>query len=54
VTSYWMFDPNVPSLLVSELVDGHFVEVVKAVGREEIQVERPFPLRLCPVELARG
>jgi len=44
----------VPSLHVSELVAGEFKEVAKAVGGEEIWVERPFPIRLCPVELARG
>jgi Uma2 family endonuclease len=54
VASYWMFDPKAPSLLVSELVDGHFVDVAKASGPEEIHVERPFPVRLCPMRLARG
>src|SRR5262249_12733200 len=54
VVSYWMFDPKVPSLHVYELVAGEFKEVTKAVGREEIWVERPFPIRLCPTELARG
>ena len=54
VASYWMFDPKVPSLHVSELVAGQFKEVAKVVGREEIWVERPFPVRLCPAKLARG
>ena len=54
VRSYWMFDPEVPSLLVCELVDGRYQEAAKAVGAEEIQVERPFPVRLCPAELAKG
>jgi Uma2 family endonuclease len=54
VASYWMFDPKVPSLHVSELVAGQFKEVAKAVGSEEIWVERPFPVRLCPAELAKG
>jgi Uma2 family endonuclease len=54
VASYWMFDPEVPSLLVCELVDGRYVDVAKAAGPEEIQVERPFPVRLCPAELAKG
>jgi Uma2 family endonuclease len=55
VASYWMFDPKAPSLLVSELVGaGQFKEVAKVVGREEIRVERPFPIRLCPAELAKG
>jgi Uma2 family endonuclease len=54
VASYWLFDPNAPSLLVSELVHGHFVDVAKAEGPEEIHVERPFPVRLCPAELVKG
>jgi len=54
VASYWMFDPEVPSLLVCELVDGRYVDVAKAAGEEEILVERPFPVRLCPAELAEG
>jgi Uma2 family endonuclease len=54
VASYWMFDPEVPSLLVCELADGRYVDVAKASGPEEIHVERPFPVRLCPTELAKG
>jgi len=54
VASYWMFDPEVPSLLVCELVDGRYVDVAKAAGEEEILVDRPFPVRLCPAELAKG
>jgi len=54
VASYWMFDPEVPSLHVSELVAGQYKEVAKASGAEQIRVERPFPVRLCPAELAKG
>jgi Uma2 family endonuclease len=52
VASYWLFDPEVPSLHVSELVAGQFKEIAKAVGSEEIWVERPFPVRLCPAAAA--
>src|SRR5262249_44930455 len=54
VASYWLFDPNVPTLLVSELVDGCFVDVAKADGSEEIHVGRPFPVRLGAAELVKG
>jgi Uma2 family endonuclease len=54
VRSYWMFDADVPSLLVCELVDGHYQDVAKAVGAEEIRIEQPFPVRLCPADLAKG
>jgi hypothetical protein len=54
VASYWIFDPKVPSLLVCELVDGRYIDVAKASGTEETHLERPFPVRLCPAELAKG
>ena len=54
VASFWTFDPTVPSLHVSELVAGQFKEVAKASGAGQIWVERPFPVRLCPAELAKG
>lgn len=54
VVSYWMFDPEVPSLVVCELVEGRYVEAAKAIGGEEVHVELPYPVRLCPAELAEG
>ena len=54
VASYWMFDPDVPSLVVCELTRGRYVETAKAVGGEEVLVERPYRMRLCPAELAAG
>jgi Uma2 family endonuclease len=54
VVSYWMFEPEVPSLVVCELVDGRYMEAAKVIGREEVHVERPYPVRLCPAELAEG
>jgi Uma2 family endonuclease len=54
VRSYWMFDPADPSLVVCELVDGRYVEVVKAVATDEITVHHPYPVRLCPTDLAAG
>ena len=54
VTSYWLFDPGAPSLVVCELGGGHYLETVKAVGAEEVHVDLPYPVRLCPAELAKG
>ncbi|HSV65195.1 MAG TPA: Uma2 family endonuclease [Mycobacteriales bacterium] len=54
VASYWMFDPTEPSLLACELVDGRYVEKVRATGEGSVHLDRPFPVRLCPAELAVG
>ena len=54
VRSYWMFDPDVPSLVVCELIGGRYVNTAKAAGAEEVLVERPYRMRLCPAELAEG
>jgi Uma2 family endonuclease len=54
VRSYWMFDPDRQSLVVYELAGGRYVEKLHAVGAAEVQVDLPYPLRLCPAELASG
>lgn len=52
VASYWLVDPEVPSVTVLELdAQGDYQEVAVAVGRELLRVERPFPLELRPVDL---
>ena len=38
-------------MTVLELVDGAYVEVGHAVADEVLEVDRPFPVRLVPVEL---
>ena len=53
VPSYWLLDPEVPSLTVLELRDGAYAELAAAVGDEALTVERPFPVTLVPVELTR-
>jgi Uma2 family endonuclease len=49
--SYWLIDPDEPSVTVLELRDGAYVEVASATGDETVEVERPFPLRLTPSAL---
>jgi hypothetical protein len=34
--------------------DGEYREVAVATGEEELAVERPFPVRLCPGDLLAG
>ena len=51
VSSYWIVDPDEPSVLVLDLVDGHYVETGRAAGSAELRVERPFPLVITPSAL---
>ena len=54
VASYWLVDPDVPSVTVLELAgDGHYQDVARAVGDEELEVSAPFPLALVPAHLIR-
>lgn len=54
VGSYWLADPVAPAITILELVDGHYVEVARAVGDQSITVTKPAPVTLNPVDLARG
>jgi Uma2 family endonuclease len=56
VPSYWIVDPDPdkPSVTVFELAGGEYVEVAHAAGDAELAVERPFPVRLRPVDLLAG
>ena len=53
VPSYWLLDPEVPSLTVLELREGAYAEVAAATGDEVLSAMRPFPVRLVPAELVR-
>ncbi len=46
VTSYWIVDPDEPSVVVLELVDRRYQEIGRIRGDEELRVERPFPVVL--------
>lgn len=54
ITAYWVFDPGVPSLQVFDLIDGSYRKAVEVVGAQEIELEWPYPVRLCPEELTAG
>jgi Uma2 family endonuclease len=49
--SYWVVDPDEPSVLVLELRDGEYVEVAHLRGDDEHVVQQPFVMRLVPSEL---
>lgn len=54
IPSYWLVDPDAPSIEVLELdASGHYVTVACARGDEECRVDRPFPMTVCPAALPR-
>lgn len=55
VASYWVVDPDEPSVTVLELGgDGRYAEVARATGDEALVLERPYPVTIVPAELRRG
>jgi Uma2 family endonuclease len=53
VPSYWLLDPEVPSLTALELVDGRYHEAAMSRDDERFDVRRPFPITVVPAELLR-
>jgi Uma2 family endonuclease len=53
VPSYWLLDPDVPSLTVLELRAGTYVEVASVSGDQSFAAERPFPVTIVPGQLLR-
>lgn len=51
LASYWLVDPDEPSVVVLELRDGTYVEVARAVGEQACRVEQPYPLTIVPAQL---
>ena len=51
VASYWLVDPDEPSIVVLELRGGSYVEVARVSGAQSCEGTQPFPVRLVPAEL---
>jgi Uma2 family endonuclease len=51
VPSYWVVDPDEPSVLVLELEDGRYVERMHVTGQQRVDVAAPFPVTLQPEAL---
>lgn len=51
--SYWLVDPDVPSVVVLELEDGRYVERGRAEGADALEVALPYPVTLVPDDLLR-
>lgn len=46
VGSYWLIDPDAPSVTVLEERDGCYEQVAHVVGDEAVEVAQPYPVRL--------
>jgi Uma2 family endonuclease len=51
VASYWVIDPEEPSVLALELHEGGYTEVGRASGSTELRLELPFPVSVTPSAL---
>jgi Uma2 family endonuclease len=51
--SYWVVDPDDPSLVAWDLLDGKYVEVGKVSGDEEFRAVLPFEVGVVPNVLVR-
>lgn len=49
IPSYWVIDPDPPSLIAFELVDGHYRTAADVTGEQIVQLERPFAVALTPL-----
>ncbi|KAA2266190.1 Uma2 family endonuclease [Solihabitans fulvus] len=52
VPSYWVIDPQEPTLVVFELdEDGRYELVAEVKDQDAFEATRPFPVRIVPTEL---
>lgn len=51
VASYWIVDPDAPSIIALGLVDGRYVVVGEAAGEERLILDKPFPVTIVPSQL---
>jgi Uma2 family endonuclease len=49
--SYWVVDPDEPTLTAWQLQDGTYVEVAHAAGPERVDLEVPYSISLRPADL---
>jgi Uma2 family endonuclease len=54
VPSYWLVDPDEPSVTMLELEAGQYVERAHVVGDAECEVRLPFTLTLVPARLVES
>ncbi len=49
--SYWVVDPDEPSLTAWELRDGEYVEVARVLGDEQFTTTAPYPVTITPAQV---
>jgi Uma2 family endonuclease len=52
VPYFWIFDPRKPEFDAYELRDGDYTSVAHASGDETVLLDLPYPVRICPSEVA--
>ena len=50
--SYWVVEPDVPSVTAWDLRGSQYVEVAHGTADDEVTLELPYPVVLRPSELA--
>jgi Uma2 family endonuclease len=53
IASYWIVDPEAPSITALKLIDGRYVTVGQAAGKKSLTVEKPFRVTIVPATLIR-
>ena len=53
VPSYWLVDPDEPSLTALELEEGVYREAARVTGEQPYIASTPFPVRIVPTDLVR-
>jgi Uma2 family endonuclease len=54
VDNYWIFDPKALEFVALARAGTRYEEVAHAKGDERIVVELPYPVEICPTEIATG
>jgi Uma2 family endonuclease len=54
VPSYWVVDPEEPSLIAWQLVGAAYQEVARVVADERFQTRMPFDVEIVPARLVSG
>ncbi|MGW6276679.1 Uma2 family endonuclease [Kribbella sp. NPDC055071] len=49
--SYWVVDPDTPSVIAWELRDGAYAQVAKATGDESVRLTSPFEVTVVAADL---
>jgi Uma2 family endonuclease len=49
--SYWVVDPDTPSLIVWEMRDGAYAQVAKVTGTESARLTNPYDVTVVPADL---